>query len=172
VRLIVTFAAGGANDIVARLMGQWLSDRLGQQFVVENRPGAGGNIGTEAATKAAPDGYTLLILSTANAISASLYEKLNFDIVRDLMPVAGIMRATNVMEINPLVPANTIPEFIAYAKANPGKIAMASAGIGSNAHLSGELFKNYDGRRFGSCAVSGCGTRIDRLDWRTGAIDV
>jgi len=120
VRLIVTFAAGGANDIVARLMGQWLAERLGQQFFVENRPGAGGNIGTEVAIKAAPDGYTLLIVSTANAVNASFYEKLSFDVVRDLVPIAGIMRGPNVLEINPLVPATTIPEFIAYAKANPG----------------------------------------------------
>src|SRR5258707_6294924 len=145
VRLIVTFAAGGANDIVARLMGQWLAERLGQQFFVENRPGAGGNIGTEVAIKAAPDGYTLLIVSTANAVNASFYEKLSFDVVRDLVPIAGIMRGPNVLEINPLVPATTIPEFIAYAKANPGKITMASAGIGSNAHLSGELFKMMTG---------------------------
>ena len=164
VRLIVTFAAGGANDIVARLMGQWLSERLGQQFVVENRPGAGGNIGTEAVTKAAPDGYTLLIVSPANVISASLYDKLNFDIVRDLVPIAAIMRGGNVVEINPLVSANTIPEFIAYAKANPGKISMASAGIGSNAHMSGEFFKIDDRRRFGSCAISRRGIRTDGLD--------
>jgi tripartite-type tricarboxylate transporter receptor subunit TctC len=164
VRLIVTFAAGGANDIVARLMGRWLSERLGQQFVVENRPGAGGNIGTEAVTKAAPDGYTLLIVSPANVISASLYDKLNFDIVRDLVPIAAIMRGGNVVEINPLVPANTIPEFIAYAKANPGKISMASAGIGSNAHMSGEFFKIDDRRRFGSCAISRRGIRTDGLD--------
>jgi tripartite-type tricarboxylate transporter receptor subunit TctC len=145
VRLIITFAAGGSNDIVARLMGQWLSERLGQQFVVENRPGAGGNIGTEAATKATPDGYTLLIVSTANAISGSLYDHLSFDVVRDLVPVAGIMRGINVVAINPLVPANTIPEFINYAKANPGKVTMASSGIGSSAHLSGELFKMMTG---------------------------
>ncbi len=145
VRLIVTFAAGGTNDIVARLISQWLAERLGQQFFVENRPGAGGNIGTEVATKATPDGYTLLMVSTANAINASLYEKLNFDVVRDLVPIAGIMRGSNVLEVNPVIPAKTITEFIIYAKANPGKITMASAGIGSNSHLSGELFKMMTG---------------------------
>jgi tripartite-type tricarboxylate transporter receptor subunit TctC len=145
VRIIVAFAAGGPNDIIARLIAQWLSDRLGQQFVVENRPGAGGNIGTEAATKATPDGYTLLLVGTSNTINPSLYDKLNFDTVRDLVPIACIIRGANVMEVHPSMPAKTIPEFIAYAKANPGKIAMASAGIGSNQHMSGELFKMLAG---------------------------
>jgi tripartite-type tricarboxylate transporter receptor subunit TctC len=145
VRLIVTFAAGGPNDIIARLMAQWLSDRLGQQVVVENRTGAGGNIGTEAAAKAVPDGYTFLVMGASNAINPTLYAKLNFDPLRDLMPVAGILRSPNVLEINPGVPAKTVPEFIAYAKANPGKITMASAGIGSNQHMSGEYFKMLAG---------------------------
>src|SRR6266478_3739082 len=128
VRIIVAFAAGGPNDIFGRLAAQWLSDRFGQQFVVENRPGAGGNIGTEAATKATPDGYTLLLVGASNAINPSLYAKLNFDPLRDLVPVAGIGRGPNFLEVHPSVPANTVPEFIAYAKANPGKITMASAG--------------------------------------------
>jgi tripartite-type tricarboxylate transporter receptor subunit TctC len=140
VRIIVVAAAGGAADITARLMGQWLSERLGQQFFVENRTGAGGNIGTEAVVRASPDGYTLLLVGLNNAIGATLYEKLNFDFIRDIAPVAGIIRAPNVMEVNPAVPAKTVPEFIAYAKANPGKINMASAGIGTGNHLFGALF--------------------------------
>jgi tripartite-type tricarboxylate transporter receptor subunit TctC len=141
VRLIVAFAAGGPNDIIARLIAQWLSDRLGGQFIVENRTGAGGNIGTEAAIRAIPDGYTFLVVGASNAINPSLYAKLNFDPVRDLVPVAGIMASPNVMEVHPSVPTKTISEFIAFAKANPGKITMASSGIGSNQHMSGELFK-------------------------------
>jgi tripartite-type tricarboxylate transporter receptor subunit TctC len=141
VHLIVAFAAGGPNDIIARLIAQWLSDRLGGQFVVENRTGAGGNIGTEAAIRAIPDGYTFLVVGASNAINPSLYAKLNFDPIRDLVPVAGIVTSPNVMEVHPSVPAKTVPEFIAYAKANPGKITMASSGIGSNQHMSGELFK-------------------------------
>ena len=125
------FAAGGADDIVARLIGQWLSERLGQPFVIENRPGAGSNIGTEAVVRAPPDGYTLLLVSPANAINATLYDKLNFNFIRDIAPVAGIIRVPTVMEVNPSVPAKTVPEFIAYAKANPGKINMASAGNGT-----------------------------------------
>ena len=125
-----------ANDILARLIGQWLSERLGQPFVIENRPGAGGNIATEAVVRAPADGYTLLLVSPANAINATLYEKLNFNFIRDIAPVAGIIRAPHVMVVNPSVPAKTVPEFIAYAKANPGKINMASAGIGSAAHMS------------------------------------
>jgi tripartite-type tricarboxylate transporter receptor subunit TctC len=145
VRLIVGFAAGGGIDIIARLMGQWLSERLGQPFVVENRPGAGGNIGTEAVVRAAPDGYTLLLAFSSNAINATLYEKLNFDFVRDTAPIAGVIRVPNVMLVNPSVPAKTVPEFITYAKANPGKISMASGGIGTPAHVSGELFKMMTG---------------------------
>jgi tripartite-type tricarboxylate transporter receptor subunit TctC len=140
VRLIVTFTAGAATDILARLIGQWLSQRLGQQFVIENRPGGGTNIGTEAAVRAAADGYTLLLTSSANAINASLYDKLNFDFVRDMTSVAGIMRVPNVMVVHPSFPATTVPEFIAYTKTNPGKVNMASAGNGSATHLAGELF--------------------------------
>jgi tripartite-type tricarboxylate transporter receptor subunit TctC len=145
VRMIVGFAAGGAVDILGRLMGQWLSERLGQQFLVENRTGAGTNIATEAVVNAPADGYTLLLVTSSNAINATLYEKLNFDFLRDIAPVAGIMRLPNIMEITPSVPAKTLREFIAYAKANPGKINMASAGIGSTDHVTGELFKKMAG---------------------------
>jgi tripartite-type tricarboxylate transporter receptor subunit TctC len=141
VRIIVGFAPGGSGDILARLIAQWLTERLGQPVVVENRPGANGNIGTEAAVRASPDGYTLLMVGGWNAINATLYDKLSFNFSRDIAPVAGIVRALNVMVINPSFPAKSVPEFIAYAKANPGKISMASAGIGSGPHLYGELFK-------------------------------
>jgi tripartite-type tricarboxylate transporter receptor subunit TctC len=145
VRLIVGLAAGGATDIVARLMGQWLSDRLGQQFVIENRPGANGNIATEAVVNANPDGHTLLAISPGAAINGALYDKLNFDFLRDIAPVAGILRVANVMAVSLSLPVKSIPEFIAYARANPNKINMASAGIGSSNHLSGELFKLMSG---------------------------
>jgi len=145
VRWIVGFAPGGGNDIVARLMGQWLSEHLGQPFVIENRPGAGTNIATEAVVNAAPDGYTLLFVAPSAAINATLYEKLNFNFIRDIAPIAGIMRIPNVMVVNPSVPAQTVPEFIAYAKANPGKVNMASPGVGTSVHLSGELFKLMTG---------------------------
>jgi tripartite-type tricarboxylate transporter receptor subunit TctC len=145
VRLIVPFGPAGATDITARLIGQWLSERLGQQFVIENRPGAGGNIGTEAVVRAAPDGYTLLYVTTANAVSATLFDKLNFNFIRDIAPVAPIVRFPYIMVVNPSVPAKTLPEFIAYAKANPGKINMASPGIGSTPHVNGELFKVMTG---------------------------
>jgi tripartite-type tricarboxylate transporter receptor subunit TctC len=141
VRIVVGYPPGGGLDIVARLIGQWLSERLGQPFIIENRPGAGGNIGTEAVVRAPPDGYTLLMAVTANAINATLYDKLNFNFIRDVAPVASIVRTPNVMVVNPSTPTKTVPEFIAYAKANPGKINMASAGNGSSQHLSGELFK-------------------------------
>ena len=136
---------GGGADITARLIGQWLSERLGQQFIIENRPGAGSNIGTEAVVHAPADGYTLLLATRANAINATLYEKLNFNFIRDIAPVAGIMRVPLVMVVNPSVPAKTVPEFIAYAKANPGKINMASGGNGGPDHMSGELFKMMAG---------------------------
>jgi len=141
VRWIVGYPAGGSTDILARLIGQWLSARLGQQFIIENKPGAGNNIGTEQVVRAAPDGYTILLVNPANAINATLYEKLSFNFVRDIAPVAGVIRVPNVMEINPSVPAKTVSEFIAYAKANPGKINMASSGSGTSVHMSGELFK-------------------------------
>jgi tripartite-type tricarboxylate transporter receptor subunit TctC len=145
VRLVVGFPAGGSADIVARLIGQWLSDRLGQPFVIENRPGAGSNIGTEAVVRAPADGYTLLMVSAANVTNASLYDSLNFNFIRDIAPVAFIDRVANVLEVNPSVPAKTVPEFIAYAKTNPGKINMASGGVGSSQHVAGELFKMMTG---------------------------
>jgi tripartite-type tricarboxylate transporter receptor subunit TctC len=145
VRIIVGFAAATGADIVARLIGQWLSERLGQQFVIENRPGAGTNIATEAVVRSPPDGHTLLAVSPANAINAALYEKLNFIFIRDIAPVASIMRTPNVVLVNPSIPAKTVPELITYAKANPGKISFASAGSGSGSHMSGELFKMVTG---------------------------
>ena len=144
-RWIVGYAPGGGNDIVARLMGQWFSERLGQPFVIENRPGAATNMAAEAVVHAAPDGYTLLLVGQPNAINATLYETLNFNFIRDIAPVAGIMTVPNVMVVNPSFPAQTVPEFIAYAKANPGKVNMASAGNGSAAHLAGELFMSMTG---------------------------
>jgi len=141
VRLVTGFAAAGGSDVVARLIGQWLSERLGQSFIIENRPGAGGNIGTESVVRAPPDGYTLLLVTFANVVNASLYKKLNFNFIRDVSPVAGLMRVPDLMAIHPSVPARTVPEFIAYAKANAGKITMASAGNGSSGHLAGELLK-------------------------------
>jgi tripartite-type tricarboxylate transporter receptor subunit TctC len=145
VHIVVAYPPGGATDIIARLIGGWLSERLGQQFVVENKPGAGNNIGTESVIKAASDGYTLLVVNPANAINTSLYKKLSFDFVRDTAPVAGIVRVPNVMEVNPSVPAKTVAEFIAYVKAHPGKVSMASSGNGTSIHLSGELFKMMTG---------------------------
>ena len=145
VRVIVPYPPGGPNDILARLMSQWLSDRLGQPFVIDNRPGAGSNIGTEAVVKASPDGYTLLVVGTNSAINATLYETLNFNFIRDIAPIATIIRQPQVMLVNPSFPAKTVPEFIAYAKANPGKINMASAGNGTAPHVAGELFKMMTG---------------------------
>jgi tripartite-type tricarboxylate transporter receptor subunit TctC len=145
VRIIVPFAAAGPNDIVARVLGRWLSERLGEPFVIENRPGAATNVGTEAVVNAAPDGYTVLIASSPHAINATLYEKLHFNFRRDIAPVAGIMRAPNVMVVAPTFPAKSVPEFIDYAKANPGKLNFASSGIGASNHMSGELFKIMTG---------------------------
>jgi tripartite-type tricarboxylate transporter receptor subunit TctC len=145
VRLVVPFAAGGPTDIVARLTGQWLSERLGQQFVIENRPGAGGTIGTEVVVRAAPDGYTLLQVGAYNVVNAALYDNLGFGFVRDIMPVASIIRVPLVMTVHPSFPARTVPEFITYAKANPGKINMGSSGIGATLHVAGELFKMMAG---------------------------
>jgi tripartite-type tricarboxylate transporter receptor subunit TctC len=141
VRIVVPFAPAGGSDITARLISPWLSERLGQQFIVENRPGAASNIGTEVVARAAPDGYTLLLASSPAAINATLYDKLNFDFVRDITPVASIVRLPLVILVNPSVPFKTVPEFIAYASANPGKINFASAGSGSPMHMTGELFK-------------------------------
>jgi len=145
VHIIVGYPAGGSTDIVARLIGNWLSERLHQTFIVENRAGAGNNIATEAVTKAAPDGYTLLLINPANAVNASLYKKLNFVFLRDIDPVANVIQVPNVMEVNPSVPAKTVAEFIAYVKANPDKINIASSGNGTSIHLSGELFKMMTG---------------------------
>jgi tripartite-type tricarboxylate transporter receptor subunit TctC len=145
VRIVAPTAPGGAPDIIARLIGQWLSERLGQPFIIENRPGAGTNIGTEAVVRAPPDGYTLLLVSTTNAINATLYDRLNFDFLRDIAPVASVMRYPYVMVVNPSVPAKSVPEFTAYAKANPGKINLGSPGIGTSPHVAGELFKMMAG---------------------------
>jgi len=145
VRLIIGYAPGGSADIIARLTGQWLSERLGQPFIIEARVGGGTNIATEAVVRSAPDGYTLLLTAPANAINTTLYDKLPYNFISDTMPVGGIIRFPNVMEVHPSVPAKTVPEFIAYAKANPGKINMASSGIGSTIHVSGELFKMMAG---------------------------
>jgi tripartite-type tricarboxylate transporter receptor subunit TctC len=145
VRMIVPFGPGGGTDIVARLIGQWLTERLGQTFVIENRPGAGGNLGTEAVVRAPPDGYTIVLIGAPSAINATLYDNLNFNFIRDIAPVAIIVSFPNVMVVNPSVPAKSVPEFIAYAKANPGKINMASPGSGSTPHVAGELFKMMTG---------------------------
>ena len=145
VRLIIGYPPGGSADITARLTGQWLSERLGQPVVIESRPGAATNLATEAVVRASPDGYTLLLVAPANAINATLYDKLSFDFLRDIVPVAGIIRFPNVVVVNPSLPIKTIPELIAYAKANPGKLNMASSGNGSTIHMSGELFKMLTG---------------------------
>jgi tripartite-type tricarboxylate transporter receptor subunit TctC len=145
VHLIVGGAAGNTTDILARLIGQWLSERLGQPFVIDNRPGAGSNIGTEAVVRASPDGYTLLLIGAPQVINATLYQNLNFNLIRDIAPVASMTRVPNVMEVNPSFPAKTVPEFISYAKANPGKINFASPGVGTSIHVSGELFKMLTG---------------------------
>jgi tripartite-type tricarboxylate transporter receptor subunit TctC len=162
VRLIAPFPPGGSIDITARLIGQWLSERLGQQIVVENRSGAAGNIGSETALNSSADGYTLLLCSVANAISATLYDKLNYNF-RDIAPVAGISRAPNVMVVHPSVPATTVSEFIAYAKANPGKINMASSGVGTSIHMSGELFKLMTGVNMEHVPYRGSGPMLTDL---------
>jgi tripartite-type tricarboxylate transporter receptor subunit TctC len=145
VRIVSGFAAGGVGDILARLMGQWLSERLGQPFIIENRPGAAGNIATEMVVRAPPDGYTLLVVASSHAINATLYDRLNFNFIRDIAPVASISREPHIILVNPSFPANTVPEFIAYAKANPGKINMASGGTGTGPHVASELFKMMAG---------------------------
>jgi tripartite-type tricarboxylate transporter receptor subunit TctC len=163
VRVIVPFPAGGSSDILARLMGQWLSDRLGQPFVIENRPGATSNIGTEAVVRAPADGYTLLLVSTSVAISATFYDNLSFNFIRDIAPVAGIIRSPYFMVANLSVPAKTVPEFIAYANANPGKLNMASAGNGSGPHVAGELFKMMTGVNLVHVPYRGSGPAITDL---------
>src|SRR5215472_2666707 len=170
VRLIAPFAPAGSTDIIARLMGQWLSERLGQQFVIDNRPGGGGNIGTEAVVRASPDGYTLLMIGSYNAVNATLYAKLNFDLIRDIAPVASVIRGAYVMVVNPSVPAKTVPEFIAYAKANPGKLTMASSGIGTPPHVSGELFKMMAGVNLVHVPYRGSGPAL--IDLLAGQVQV
>jgi len=171
VRIIVGFAAGGHADILARLMGQWLSERLGQSFVVENRAGGGGNIGTEAVVRSSPDGYTLLLAGTTNAVNVTLYEKkLNFDFIRDIVPVGAIARDPNIVAVNPSVPVKTIPEFIAYAKAHPGDLNMASAGIGTPSHVAGELFKMMTGVRMPHVPYRGGGQAL--IDLLGGQVQV
>ena len=163
VRIIAGAAASSTPDILARLTGQWLSERLGQQFIVDNRPGGGGNIATEAAVRATADGYTLLLVATNNAINATLHEKLNFNFISDIAPVASIVRLPYVMLVHPSVPANTVPEFIAYAKANVGKITMASSGIGTGPHLAGELFKMMAGVDMVHIPYRGAGPALNDL---------
>src|SRR6266446_2515978 len=170
VRIIVGFAPGGAVDIMARLIGQWLSKRLGQQFVIENRPGAGGNVATEAAVRALADGYTLLLAHSINAINATLYEKLNFNFIQDIAPVTSFASGALVMVVNPSVPARTVPEFIAYAKANPGKIKMASQGVGGTGHVSGELFKMMTGVNLVHVPYRGAGPAL--IDLLGGQVQV
>jgi tripartite-type tricarboxylate transporter receptor subunit TctC len=163
VRIIVGFAAGGGTDVMARLMGQWLSERLGQAFIIENRPGASSNLATEVVANAPPDGYTLLVATAANAINATLYTKLNFNIISDIAPIGGIMRVPHIMAVNPSFPAKTVPEFIAYAKANPGRINYASAGTGSTPHVSGELFNMMAGTKMVHVPYRGGGPAISDL---------
>jgi tripartite-type tricarboxylate transporter receptor subunit TctC len=170
VRIIVPFAPAGTTDIVARLIGQSLSERLGQQFVIENRPGGAGNIGTEAVVRASPDGYTLLSIDVSAAINATLFDKLNYNFIRDVAPVANFVSVANVMVVNPSFPAKSVPEFIAYAKANPGKITVASAGIGTPNHLSGELFKAMAGPDMAHVPYRGGGPAI--ADLLGGQVDV
>jgi tripartite-type tricarboxylate transporter receptor subunit TctC len=163
VRLIVAVAPGGASDITARLIGQWLSERLGQPFVIENRPGAAANIGTEAVVRAPADGYTLLMVVSNNASNATFYDKLNFNFIRDIAPVAGVFRGPYVMVVNPSVPARSVPEFIAYAKANPGTISMGSTGIGGGPHIAGELFKMMAGVNLVHVPYRGGGPALNDL---------
>jgi tripartite-type tricarboxylate transporter receptor subunit TctC len=163
VRIIVAAAAAGPTDIVARLLAQWLSERVGQQFFVENRAGGGNNIGTEAVVRAAPDGYTLLLSNIVNAVNASLYEKLNYDFIRDTAPIAGIVRSPLVLEVHPSVPAKTVPELITYAKANPRRLNMASGGNGSSAHVAGELFKMLVGIEMVHVPYRGTGIALTDL---------
>jgi len=163
VRIIVGFSPGGATDILARLMGQWLSEKLGQPFIIDNRPGGGTNMATEAAVRAPADGYTLLMVGTTQAINATLYDKLNFDLIRDIAPVAGVLRGPYVLVVNPSVPARTVPEFIAYAKANPGKINIASPGNGTPPHVAGELFKMMAGVSLVHVPYRGAGPALTDL---------
>ncbi len=163
VRIIVPSAAGGPNDVLTRLIGQWLSERLGQPFIIENRPGAGTNLATEMVVRAPPDGYTYFSAGPASAINATLYDKLSFNFIRDTAPVAGLMRVSNVLVVHPTFPAKTVPEFIAYARANPGKLSMASGGIGSGSHMAGELFKMMTGADMLHVPYRGAGPALGDL---------
>jgi tripartite-type tricarboxylate transporter receptor subunit TctC len=163
VKWIVPYPPGGTTDVLARVVAQWLSDKLGQPFVVENRAGGGNNIGTEAALRSPPDGYTMLLVNPANGINATLYKNLSFDFIRDVAPVAGIVRTPNVMEVTPSLPVKTVAEFIAYCKANPGKINMASSGSGTSVHLSGELFKSMTGCDMVHVPYKGAGPALTDL---------
>jgi len=167
VRLIVGFGPGGAPDILARLIGQWLSDRLGQTFVIENRPGASANLATQIVIDAPPDGHILLLVSLSNAVNASLYDNMSFDFTRDIAPVAGISRDPNVVVVNPSFPTHTLPEFIAYAKANPGKINMASPGVGTSPHMAGELRKKKEAAMRVRVTTDGRLLGLDIGDWWT-----
>jgi tripartite-type tricarboxylate transporter receptor subunit TctC len=179
VRIIAGYAAGGGVDILARLMGQWLTERLGQTFIVENRPGASSNIGTEAVVRASADGYTLLLVATANAVNATLYEKLPFDFIRDIAPVSGIVRSPNILQVHPSVPVQTVSELIAHAKANPGKLNMATSGNGGPEHVAGELFKMMTGVNLTHVPYRGAGPALTDLlggqgpghVWHNGFID-
>jgi len=170
VRIVVGFPPAGGADIFARLTGQWLSERLGQQFIIENRPGAAGNIATEAVVRAPADGYTLLLITNPNVINATLYDKLHYNFIRDIMPVAGVDRVPNVMEIHPSVPAKTVPEFIAYAKANPGKINIGSGGNGTSQHVAGELFKMMTGVNLVHVPYCGAGPAL--VDLLAGQVQI
>ena len=170
VRIVVGFPPAGGADIFARLMGQWLSERLGQQFIIENRPGAASNIATEAVVRAPADGYTLLLITNPNVINATLYDKLHYNFIHDIAPVAGIDRVPNVMEIHPSVPAKTVPEFIAYAKANPGKINMGSGGNGTSQHVAGELFKMMTGVNLVHVPYRGAGPAL--VDLLAGQVQI
>jgi tripartite-type tricarboxylate transporter receptor subunit TctC len=170
VRIIVPLAPAGTVDIMARLMGQWLSERLGQQFVIENRPGAGSTVGTEAVVRAHPDGYTLLMIDVSAAFNAALYDKLSFNFIRDIAPVANVVRVPHIIAVHPSFPAKTVPEFIAYAKANPGKISMATAGVGSSTHVFGELFKMMAGVNLVAVPYRGGGPAL--VDMLSGQVNV
>ena len=170
VKWVVPYPPAGTTDVLARIVAQWLTEKLGQPFVIENKPGAGNNLGTETVVKAAPDGYTMLLVNPANGINATLYKELNFNVIRDLAPVAGIVRTPNVMEVTPSFPARTVAEFIAYCKANPGKINMASSGSGTSVHLSGELFKSMTGCQMLHVPYKGAGPAL--TDLMGGQVDV
>jgi tripartite-type tricarboxylate transporter receptor subunit TctC len=170
VKWVVPYPPAGTTDVLARIIAQWLTEKMGQPFVIENKPGAGNNLGTEAVVNAPPDGYTMLLVNPANGINATLYKNLNFNLIRDIAPVAGLVRTPNVMEVTPSFPAKTVAEFIAYCKANPGKINMASSGSGTSVHLSGELFKSMTGCQMLHVPYKGAGPAL--TDLMGGQVDV